>query len=154
MLNTPCLHINYLKRWITTQKIHVSNEFLNRGLESLQTSFMISQGCWSIWKWQWIKISISSRSSYLHHKQLFTNSNYKKPSVTVDGALIISLAYFSFSKSFKEGVYLFGTKSKFLYVLPPLFECLSTTIFNLWMLMNANDVFALVANFINLDQQP
>jgi len=104
MLNTPCLHINYLKRWITTQKIHVFNEFLNRGLESLQTSFMVSWGCWSIWKWQWIKISISSRSSYLHHKKLFTNSNYRKPLVAMDGALIISLAHFSFSKSFKEGV--------------------------------------------------
>jgi hypothetical protein len=99
-------------------------------------------------------LSIYSRSSYLHHKQLFTNSNYKKPLVAVGGALIISLAYFSFSRSFKEGVYLFGTKTKFWYVLPPLFECLSTTTFNLWMQMTTNDVFVLVVNFINLDWQP
>ncbi len=149
MLNIPCLHINNLKRSITTQKIHMSNEFLNRGLESLQTSFMISSGCWSIWKWQWIKISISSKSSYLHHKKLFTNSNYRKPLVAMDGALIISLVYFPFQKV---------SRSLLVWYKDQVFVCVTSFV---WMFvyhnfqsLDANDVFALVVNFINLDWQP
>jgi hypothetical protein len=46
-------------------------------------------------------------------------------------------------------------KTKFLYVLPPLFECLFATItFSLQISMGAHDVFALVVNFINIDWQP
>jgi hypothetical protein len=46
-------------------------------------------------------------------------------------------------------------KTKFLYVLFALSDCLfATTTFDLWMLMGAHDIFALIVNFNNENWQP
>ncbi len=46
-------------------------------------------------------------------------------------------------------------KTKQVYVLPKLIDCISTMAsFDLWVSKGANDIFVLVINFLGFDWQP